>query len=170
MYRFLLGLLLAFAAVPAHADVEVSFWSHELGVELPHAFFNVRGTVRGKPVAASYGYTPKSITPAILWGPVPGRIDRTDAAFISKSYEHFRVTVPDDRYDRLMALVTKYGTPPGSTYYMNTHNCVHFVAEAAQISGLKVVIDPKLMKRPTLFLRSVAAANRDVATFKLIRS
>lgn len=168
MYRFLASLMLLFAAVPAHADVEVSFWSHELGVELPHAFFNVEGVVRGKPVKGSYGYTPKSITPAILWGPVAGRIDYTDAGFISKSHEHFVVRVPDDRYDQLMALVQKYNVKPGSVYYMNTHNCVHFVAEAAQISGLKVVIDPKLMKRPTSFLRSVVAMNRGFPTLRVV--
>lgn len=168
MYRFLIGLLL-FAAAPARADIEVSFWSHELGIELPHAFFNVAGTVRGKPVKGSYGYTPKSITPAILWGPVPGRIDYTDAAFISKSHQHFVVRVPENKYDQFMALVQKYGTKPGSLYYMNTHNCVHFVAEAAQIAGLKVVIDQKLMKKPTLFLRSVAAANRDVPALRVVQ-
>ena len=169
MYRLLISLLLLFSAVPARADIDVSFYSHELGVELPHAFFNIEGTVGGKPVKGSWGFTPKSVTPAILWGPVAGRIDYTDAPFISKSQQHFVVRVPEDRYDQFMALIQKYNTKPGSTYYMNSHNCVHFVAEAAQIAGLKVVINPKLMKKPTSFLRSVVASNRDFPGLRVVK-
>ena len=168
MYRLLFSLLLLFAAAPARADIEVSFYSHEAGVELPHAFFNIDGTVRGKPVKGSWGFTPRSITPAILWGAVPGRIDRTDAPFISKSQRHFAVRVPEDRYDQFMALIQRYDTKPGSTYYMNTRNCVHFVSEALQIAGLKVVADPKLMKRPTAFLRSVMATNRGLPALRVV--
>lgn len=164
MYRFASSLLLMFAAVPAYADVEVSFWAHEAGIELPHTFFNIKGVVRGKAVEGSWGYTPISITPAILWGPVPGRIDLTDAPFIAQSHEMFRVRASDDAYDRLMGLVQKYGTKPGSIYYMNSHNCVSFVGEAAQIVGLKVVFDGKLIKKPTPFLKSVIAMNPNFPT------
>lgn len=162
-----LALLLAVVSTPARADVEVSFWSRELGLDLPHAFFNIDGVVAGKPVAESYGFTAKTITPALLWGPVPGRIDLTSKGYMAASHKLFTVTVPDDAYPRLRALVQRYSVKPGSIYRMNQRNCVHFVAEAAAAAGLKVPVVPRLMKRPTSFLMAVAAANRDNPTLRM---
>jgi hypothetical protein len=50
---------------------------------------------------------------------------------------------------------------------MNARNCVHFVAEAVGLVGLKVPNVPQLMKRPTSYMNAVAAANRDFPTLKL---
>ena len=165
-----LPLMLLTAAVPAAAcaDIEVGFWSRELGMELPHAFITIRGTVNGKPVDESYGYTPKAITPAILWGPVPGRIDVTPKSYIAASHEHFLVTVPEASYDKLRAVVTRHATKPGSTYYMNTHNCVTFVGEEAQAVGLKVPYNAKLLKRPTSYLAAIATANKGYPSLKVV--
>lgn len=168
--RFLLSLLavfMALGATPAHADVEVSFWSRELGLELPHAFFNIEGAVGGKPVAESYGFTAKTITPALLWGPVPGRIDLTTKSYMAASHKLFTITVPDDTYARLHALVQRYSVKPGSIYRMNERNCVHFVAEAASVAGLRLPNEKRLMKRPTSFLLAVAAANKDNPTLRM---
>lgn len=168
--RFLVtffALLLAFGATPAQADIEVSFWSRELGLELPHAFFNIDGVVTGKPVAESYGFTAKTITPALLWGPVPGRIDLTTRGYQAASHKLFTITVPDDAYARLHALVQRYSVKPGSIYRMNERNCVHFVAEAAATAGLRLPNDKRLMKRPTSFLLAVAAANKDNPTLRM---
>ena len=62
LFAALLGLLPA----TARADIEVAFWTRELGLELPHAFITIKGIVEGKLVDESYGFTPKAITPAIL--------------------------------------------------------------------------------------------------------
>lgn len=164
-------ILIAFLAfalpAAAQADIEVGFWSRELGLELPHAFVTIKGSVDGKPVDESYGYTPKAITPAILWGPVPGRIDLTTKGYIAASTRHFTVTVPDAAYARLKAVVERHSVKPGSVYTMNTHNCVTFVGEAAQAVGLVVPNNPRLLKRPTSYLAAIAAANANFPTLAL---
>lgn len=164
---FLFAALLGLSATPARADIEVSFWTRELGLDLPHAFFNIRGTVGGKPVEESYGFTAKAITPAILWGPVPGRIDLTTKGYMAASNKMFTVTVADEAYPKLKELVARYNVKPGSIYRMNVRNCVHFVAEAVGIVGMRLPDAKGLMKRPTSYLNAVIAANRDFPTLKL---
>ena len=166
---FILALLATVLPTTARADIEVGFWSRELGIELPHAFFTIRGIVAGRPVEESYGYTPKAITPAILWGPVPGRIDLTSKSYMAASHKHFTLKVPEAAYARLHAIVDRHASKPGSIYYMNTHNCVTFVGEAAQAVGLKVPYNQKLLKRPTSYLAAIAVANRGFPTLELAR-
>ena len=160
-------VLFGFAASPARAEIEVGFWTRELGLDLPHAFFTIRGTVDGKPVEESYGFTAKAITPALLWGPVPGRIDLTTKSYMAQSNRIFTVRVGDDAYPRLRALVQRYSVKPGSIYRMNERNCVHFVAEAAGAVGLKLPNGKGMMKRPTSYMRAVAASNRDFPSLQL---
>ena len=160
-------VLLGFVAAPARAEIEVGFWTRELGLDLPHAFFTIRGVVDGKPVEESYGFTAKAITPALLWGPVPGRIDLTTKSYMASSNRIFTVRVGDDAYPRLKALVQRYSVRPGSIYRMNERNCVHFVAEAAGAVGLKLPNGKGMMKRPTSYMRAVAAGNRDFPTLQL---
>ena len=64
-------------ALPAQAAVTITFWSHELGNSFPHAFFTLRGVADsgGDPVDANFGFTAKSLTPALLFGPVAGKLD-----------------------------------------------------------------------------------------------
>ena len=38
-------VLFGFVSVPARAEIEVGFWTRELGLDLPHAFFTIRGAV-----------------------------------------------------------------------------------------------------------------------------
>lgn len=40
-------VLLGFVAAPARAEIEVGFWTRELGLDLPHAFFTIRGVAAG---------------------------------------------------------------------------------------------------------------------------
>ena len=111
MLRFLpvvFALLLGLFPATARADVEVGFWTRELGLDLPHAFFTIKGNIDGKPVEESYGFTAKTITPALLWGPVPGRIDLTTKGYMAASNRLYSVTVPDAVYARLRALVDGY--------------------------------------------------------------
>jgi len=164
----LLALLLGLFPASARAEIEVGFWTRELGLELPHAFFTIRGTVEGRPVEESYGFTAKTITPALLWGPVPGRIDLTTKGYMAASNRLWSVTVPDAAYPRLKALVARYSVKPGSIYRMNDRNCVHFVAEAAGAVGMRLPDGKGMMKRPTTYMMAIAAANKDFPTLKMV--
>jgi hypothetical protein len=171
MLRFLpffLALAAGLFPASASAEIEVAFWTRELGLELPHAFFTIKGSVDGKPVEETYGFTAKTITPALLWGPVPGRIDIASQGYIAASNRLWTVTVPDTAYPRLKALVARYSAKPGSVYRMNQHNCVHFVADAAGALGMRLPNGAGMMKRPTTYMMAIAAANKDFPTLKMV--
>jgi hypothetical protein len=158
----LLALCALLAAPAAQAAITITFWSHEFGSHFPHAFFTLRGIPEagGNPVDANYGFTPKAITPAILMGTVPGRLDIAKAAYIAKSDAQFSVVLTDAQYARILALVAGWSDKTGDgRYNMNSRNCIHFVAEAARIAGVARLDFPALMKKPRSYLRAVAAAN-----------
>lgn len=162
MLRAVAVLLIALqAVVPAQAAVTITFWSQEFGQSFPHAFFSFRGTpdAGGPAVDESYGFTAKAITPALLMGSVGGRIDRPKPSYISHSNAHFSLVLTDAQYAAVRALIDEWGEKGDSHYNLNRRNCVHFVAEAARRSGLTVVEDRKLMKKPRSFTQSVARAN-----------
>jgi len=161
---FLLALALV-AAWPARAAVTITFWSHELGNSFPHAFFTLRGVpdAGGAPVDANYGFTAKSISPAILMGSVKGRLDVARTAYISGSDAQFSVTLTDRQYADVLALIAAWDEKTGDARYdLGSRNCVHFVKEAARRAGLVQLDFPKLMKRPRSYLQAVAAANPQV--------
>ena len=166
--HLLAALLLSLAwIVPAHAAVTITFWSHELGNSFPHAFFTLRGVpdAGGAPVDLNYGFTAKSLSPAILAGPVGGRLDVAKPGYMASSTAQFSVVLSDAQYADIVALVTLWGGPgEEGRYRLNTHNCVHFVQEAARRAGLSDVERPGLMKKPRSFLKSIAAANADRVT------
>jgi hypothetical protein len=158
----LVALLLALAAGPAQAAVTMTFWSRDFGNYFPHAFFQLRGTLDagGAPVDASYGFTARSVTPALLFGNVAGRIERPKLSYMEGSKVRFAVTLSDEHYAAVLALVRAWDATTGdSTYNLGKRNCVTFVREAARRAGLATVDFPKLMKKPTSFLRAVAATN-----------
>lgn len=165
MKRFLAmlaALLLSLAALPAYAAVTITFWSHELGNHFPHAFFTLRGTpdAGGAPVDLNYGFTPKAISPAILFGPVAGRIDIAKRGYMEGSDAQFALVLTDTQYASILRLVDEWDDKKGDgTYRMNTRNCVHFTQEAARRAGLAKVDFPDLMKKPRSFLKAVASAN-----------
>lgn len=159
--RFAPFLLLLCAALPAQAKVVITFWSYENGGDFPHAFFTIHGAPDrgGPPVRLSYGFTAKTITPAILLGTVPGKIDVTTKSYIAKGTPHFSVPIGDAQYDAVLRQVSEWGTKGSNSYNVNKRNCVHFSAAAMRIAGLRVVEDPKLVKKPRSFTRSIAALN-----------
>lgn len=165
MKRLLLtiaALLLSLGALPAHAGIVITFWSHELGNHFPHAFFTLRGTpdAGGAAVDLNYGFTPKSISPAILFGPVKGRIDIAKPSYIEGSDAQFSLELSDAQYAAILRLVDEWDEKKGdATYLMNTRNCVHFAKEAARRAGLSGLEQPDLMKKPRSFLKAIAAAN-----------
>lgn len=157
----LAALLLFVAAWPAQAAVTITFWSRELGNSFPHAFFTLRGVpdAGGAPVDVAYGFTAKSLSPAILMGNVRGTIERPKPFYIAGSHARFSRVLTDAQYASVLALVREWHEQTGdATYNLNTRNCVTFVREAARRSGLVQVDFPKLMKKPNSYLHAVMAA------------
>ncbi|WBH17308.1 hypothetical protein [Sphingomonas radiodurans] len=156
------AFLLSLTALPANAAIVITFWSHELGNHFPHAFFTLRGTpdAGGPPVDLNYGFTPKAISPAILFGPVQGRLDIAKPSYMEGSDAQFSVVLTDRQYADILRLVDEWDETKGNgTYRMNTRNCVHFTQEAARRAGLAKIDFPALMKKPRSYLKAVAAAN-----------
>ena len=159
--RILLAVLLWLGVVqPAQAAITVTFWSHELGNDFPHAFITVRGVpdAGGAPVDVSYGFTAKSISPAMLFGKVPSRMDLTKPGYILRSDAQFSLVVTDEQYAGLTALVAAWSDNK-VRYDLDTANCIHFTKEAARVLGLQGLDQPKLMRRPRSYLQAVAVAN-----------
>ncbi len=157
----LLCLCLGYA-LPAQAAVTITFWSHELGNSFPHAFFTVRGVpdAGGAPVDANFGFTAKSVSPALLMGPVSGKLDIAKPTYVAGSDAQFSVVMTDVQYTQVLKLVDAWSEgKPDSVYRLGDHNCVHFVKEAARIVGLSGLDQPKLMKKPRSYLKAVGAAN-----------
>lgn len=161
LFRPLTALLLCFgAALPARAAVTITFWSHELGDDFPHAFISLRGVpdAGGPPVDISYGYTLRTVSPAALFGPVPARLDLTAPGYMRRSDAQFSLTLTDSQYRDMVSLAYEWSRPE-VTYILNSRNCVHFTREAARRLGLAGIDQPKLMKKPRSYMLALAAAN-----------
>lgn len=168
LLRLLAALALSLCwALPAQAAVTITFWSHEFGNSFPHAFFTLRGVpdAGGEPVDANYGFTAKSVSPAILMGPVAGKMDVAKPGYIASSDAQFSIVLTDAQYADILALVALWSGPgEEGRYRLNSHNCVHFVQEAARRAGLSDVERPQLMKKPRSYLKAIGAANADKVT------
>lgn len=157
-------LLCAGLTAPARAEVVVSFYSHDFGDRFPHAFVVLKGKIdaTGELVDANYGFTATSVSPAILFGSVRGEVQTSKPDYIAKSDRQFDVTIDDATYARLMAKVAEWRDRKQPSYSLNKYNCVHFVMELAEISGLKVDRESKLFKKPKSFLLEVKGLNPGV--------
>ncbi len=152
----------SFAAVPAQAAVTITFWSHDLGNSFPHAFFSLRGVpdAGGAPVDTNVGFTAKSVSPALLMGPVAGKLDIPKPGYVAGSNAQFSVVMSDAQYGAVLRLVDAWGEgKPDSVYRLSDHNCVTFVKEAARIVGLTGLDQRKLMKKPRSYLKALQAEN-----------
>ena len=163
LFRLVAALLLALGLpLPASASVVITFWSHELGNSFPHTFFTLRGVpdAGGPPVDRNFGFTAKTVSPALLFGTVPGRLDLAKPSYIEGSDAQFSIVLTDAQYQAELALAAAWDDATGDGHYnLNDRNCVHFVKEAARIAGLADLDHPKLMKKPRSYLQAVAAAN-----------
>jgi hypothetical protein len=162
----LLVLLLLAAHAPAAAAVEITFYSRELGGNnFPHAFVVMRGTVdaTGERVDSSFGFTAHSVTPAILFGSVSGEVVVEGERQIARSDRQLTLTLSDERYQAVMAVVDRWRNLAQPSYNLNRRNCVHFVAELAATAGLRVEPTPRLMKRPRSFLLHLRSLNPQAA-------
>lgn len=150
-------------AGPALAAVQASFYSHELGSSFPHAFVTLDGTLdrSGERIAEDYGFSAKTVSPAILMGRVKGEVTSDhNASYVKGSDRHFTVTLSDEEYDRLIAAVERWRTAKQPSYDLGKANCVHFVAELAAAIGMAAAPRKGLMKKPRSFLEALTAANR----------
>lgn len=163
LIRLLVAFLLLFApALPAQAAVTITFWSHDLGRSFPHAFISLRGTpdAGGPPIDRDYGFTVKTVSPAILLGSVPGRVEPSKPPYIASSVAQFAVVLTDAQYASVLTMIAAWSEGTGDARYsLNHRNCVHFVKEAARLAGLTGLDFPKLMKKPRSYLLAVQAAN-----------
>ena len=158
----LFAALLAVVAVPASAAVSITFYSKELGASFPHAFVILEGTLdRGGPrIEEDYGFTAKTVSPALLWGKVAGEVvtDHT-VSYVKGSDRHFTLTLTDAEYDRAMATVARWRAARQPSYDLDKSNCIHFVAEIAAAIGL-AADTRRFMKKPRSYLEALAEANR----------
>lgn len=162
LWTNLVVLLIMLTATSAQAAVEVSFYSKDFGASFPHAFIRVKGTVdrTGEAVDASYGFTAKTISPAILLGSVAGEVVSSSPDYVAKSDRHFSLELTDDEYHLVMASVERWRRLKQPSYNLNRQNCVFFVADLARVLGMKAETPKALMKKPHSFLQSLARANR----------
>jgi hypothetical protein len=163
MMVLIAALLIAGWASQAAAAVRITFYSKELGASFPHAFVTLDGTLdrSGERIDANYGFSAKSITPAILMGRVKGEV-LTDhsAPYIRGSDKHFSLVLSDAEYDMVIATVGRWRAAPQPSYDLGTHNCIHFVADIAGSLGMIADTPKKLMRKPRSYLESLTAANR----------
>lgn len=162
----LLALLLFAGQAPAFAAVELAFYSRELGGNnFPHAFIVLHGTLdaTGEAIDTSLGFTARAVTPALLFGSVSGEVEVEGPRQIARSDRQFAITLSDDQYRLVMAVVERWRGRPQPSYNLNRANCVVFVSEVAEAVGLRVEIDRRLTKRPRSFLQRVIALNPQLA-------
>lgn len=150
----LLLLAMLLLASPASAAVELAFHSRELGGSFPHAFVRMTGTVdaTGEPIDVAYGFTATAVSPAILFGPVRGEIFVESEARVRSSDRQFHLTLTDEQYRTVLAVVEEWRNRPQPSYSLSRANCIHFVAAVASALGLQVELVPRLMRRPRSFL------------------
>jgi hypothetical protein len=150
-----------FASCVAKAEVLVTFYSHELGQNFPHAFIKLTGTVdsTGEVVDTNYGFTARSTSPAILLGSVSGMIETKSAKYVRNSKPHFSMRLSDADYRRVLDTVTAWRNIPGKSYNLGKRNCVHFTMELAALLGLSINRQSKFFKKPTSFMLELLRLN-----------
>ena len=160
----LVSFLFAIVALsPVDAAVEISFYSKEFGATFPHAFIRLTGTVNGsgEPVDANYGFTAKSVTPAVLMGSVAGEIISSKPSYVAKSDRHFAFTISDEEYRKVLATVEKWRMLDQPSYNLNSRNCVFFAADIARTLGMSADTPKPLLKKPRSYLQFLTRSNRD---------
>lgn len=161
--RLLLALLLTIGgAAQAAAAVDIAFYSRELGGNnFPHAFVVLDGTLdaTGERIHASYGFTAKAVTPALLFGSVAGEVIDERPAQVARSVRQFDLALTDDQYRAVMGVVQEWRDRPQPSYNLNRRNCIHFVAALAAAVGLTVDYPRQLMKRPRSYLQHIRDLN-----------
>jgi hypothetical protein len=160
--RLVLVPLIALAAAPAGAAVDITFYSKEFGASFPHAYVALKGTLdrSGERIDTNYGFTATHVSPAVLMGSVEGEIMSVDAKYQSESDAHFTIRLSDAEYDRVIATVERWRALKQPSYNLNRQNCVFFVAHVAAALGMTAETPRALMKKPRSYLEMLGRANR----------
>lgn len=162
--RFLLALLALVTASTAMAEVRVTFHSFNGSMpfgRFPHAFVAFDGTLdaTGERVHENFGWSAKTISPAVLAGPVYGVILIEKDKWLTKTNRHFTIALSDAEYRTLRAEVERFRTAPGKYYSLEDRNCIHFVGRMAELLGLKVEYPDSMMRKPRSWLNHIGALN-----------
>ena len=158
-----LALFVAAWSLPAMAAVQITFYSKELGTTFPHAFVILEGTLDrgGQRIEVDYGFTAKTVSPAILFGAVSGEVVSDNGKSYNRASDrHFSFTLSDAEYDKVLGVVARWRALHQPSYDLDKRNCVHFVADVAATLGMHVELPKKLIKKPKSFLNLVADSNR----------
>ena len=158
----ILFLLLLAWPIEAAAEVQIRFYSKDFGSSFPHAFVRLTGTVdsSGEHIDTNYGFTAAKLGISILAGPVKGRMQTVDPAYVQKSDLHFSLNLSDEQYRSVLNVVQRWQHAAQPSYVLNSRNCVYFVADVATALGLDAPPAPKLMKKPKSFLDKVTRDNQ----------
>ncbi len=159
----LFAILLALAPARVAAAVELAFYSHDYDARrgrYPHAFVTLKGApdAGGRAVNLNYGFTARSVSPAILLRSVRGMLHSADRPYIGRSQRQYALTLSDAQYRAVRARIGAWRRE-GDTYDLNSRNCVHFVREIARAAGLAVREDAAIIKKPRAFLQDLARRN-----------
>ena len=160
-----LALLLAFLwSGPALAEVQIHFHSFNGNVfwgRYPHTFIVLDGTLEesGRVINENYGFSARTVSPAILSGPVEHMVLAESEKNVQKTNRHFSITLTDEEYKRVIQLVASWQQAPGKFYDLDKRNCIHFVGEIARLIGLKVDYPEDMLRRPKRWLNHISAMN-----------
>lgn len=162
--RFLLALLALATAQATWAEVRVTFHSFNGSMpfgRFPHAFVSFDGTLdaTGERVKENFGWSAKTISPAVLSGPVYGVILVEKDKWLTRTNRHFTVALTDAQYRTLRAEVERFRTAPGKYYSLERRNCIHFVGRMAELLGLNVEYPPDMLRRPRQWLNHIGELN-----------
>lgn len=169
--RFLASLLALVTASAALAEVRVTFHSFNGSMpfgRFPHAFVAFDGTLdaTGERVHENFGWSAKTISPAVLSGPVYGVILVEKDKWLAKTNRHFTIALTDAQYRKLRAEVEVFRTHPGKYYSLESRNCIHFVGRMAELLGLKVEYPPELLRKPRAWLNLIGELNPQLGAKK----
>ena len=166
--RLLLLVALLLWPVAASAKVTLTFYSREFGTYFPHAFVRITGATDAAPdtpIDANYGFTAKTLTPALLAGPVAGEILGVNSTYIQRSDNHLSLVLSDEQYDQVLAIVQKWRDRPQPSYDLHHANCAFFVGDVARALGMTVDdSQPRLMTRPRSYIINLIRLNPGVGT------
>lgn len=147
----------------AAAAVEITFHSFNGSViagRYPHTFVSMEGTLEdGTEVKENFGFSAKRTTLAVLNGPVEHMILVEKEKWLTKTNRHFTLTISDEEYREVRALVEEWRNAPGKFYDLETRNCIHFVGEIGKIIGLEVTYPEKMLRRPKKWLNHITGLN-----------
>lgn len=147
----------------AAAAVDITFHSFNgsvLAGRYPHTFVSMEGTLEdGTPIKENFGFSAKRASLAVLNGPVEHMILVEEEKWLRKTNRHFTLSMTDEQYRKVSALIEAWRNAPGKYYDLETRNCIHFVGEIAKIMGLKVNYPDKLLRKPKSWLNYITTLN-----------